>query len=390
MRSCGCLLRTRRQWLAIACAALAIAVTYPLQVGRAWKSGIFPPPTHLNIDSHEWTDIINTVPFMSETLPMHLSRPLYPGPAYFVKQIIGLSADALVLLRITNMVWLLVCVVTLHCWTLHWTGSALSGLVAVVFFCLSPCVQIYLSQPVPTVIGNAAALVPLLLVVWAASTQRTPHVPAAAKWVLAGGLSAILMLGKEVYAIYVCLALAALWRRAWKPLMYFSLAVAAVNLAWFAYVHFEIGRAYRPYGENQQGFLSWIWNDFARRGFAQQMIFLPRLLARMAVRSIQAFELWPVVLAGLGFYMLKRRPVLELFSYAVAFLVMFFAINVVTPRICFLMYPAIYPLAAYGAVVIGQRTLARSRALGVAWIMLLALLTVAGALVDPYAFYYYG
>ena len=371
-------------WGLLTCAVL-VAALYPMQLNREWGSSIFPAPAHLNVDSPEWMSIVDTKPFLSNTLPMHVSRPLYPLPAFALKQYVLPQVRALAMLRWLNVLWLAVGAAGLFWWTLYWTGNIVAGGVSMVLLCVSPCVQIYLSQPVPTIIGNAVSVVPLALVAWAARVRIGVW-----QWVGAGALSALLILGKEVYSVYLCLFLVAVWHRAWKPMVCFAAPALVVHVAWLAWVHWGLALKYDPYGANQQGFMSWIGSDFVHRTFVAQVAFLVRLLARMVVHSLQAFEVWPILLAGAGWVFLHRKPRAEMVSYLAAFFVMFFAMNLVTPRICFLIYPCVYPLAAVAIVRIGERAWGRSKSFGALWIGVVCGLVAASALIDPYRFFYYG
>lgn len=371
--------------VALGCCALVLALTYPVQFGRAWSSRIFPPPPHLNIDAPEWMAIVQDSPFLGHTLPMHVSRPLYPAPAYCVRHYLSVTASPQVLLRSVNIVWVIACIVALYWFSLFWTHSPPAAVLSAVLFCASPCVQIYLSQPVPTIIGCAAGIVPLALVTWA---SRAPS--SAGRWLLTGFASAVLMLGKEVYPVYLCLLLVAISRRAWKPMLLFGAAALAVHVGWIAVVRFGIHRPYAPYGENQQGFVSWIWTDFLLRTPAAQAAYIVRLTARVVLRTLDAFEFWPIPLATMGWYQLSSRPKFELISYLLAFTAMFFTINIVTPRICFLMFPAVYTLASLAIVNIAVRAFARSHALTGVWIALVSVLVAISALADPYDLFYYG
>lgn len=378
---------------------LVVAISYPLQAGRRWASPVFHAPGNLNIDAREWLAMAETTPFLSKAPAMRIARPLYPGPAFALRRLLSKEHSTLLIYRGLNVFWFLLAAWGLRRWTLYWTPYPGAALMAGLLFAASPFVQIFLWQPMPEMTGAAAAVWVLAIATWATGRKLgrpRPQAPPARfrpfPWVVAGVVSAILMLGKELYALYVCLALVGLYRRAWKPMLAFAFAAASVHLFYLAFVILGLQLPYRPYGANQHGFLSWLWEDFLRRPLRAQGMHLWRLALRIGWRTLQAFSFWPVAFALVGAFVVWFRPRwYEAAAYAIGFYALFLATNLVTPRICYLMFPAILPPAAAAIVWLGNRLGVhwgpRARA---AWYVGIGIIMLAGLFIDPYRFYYYG
>jgi len=379
--------------------ALVVATAYPLQAGRRWSSPIFTPPAYLNRDAREWIDIAEARPFLKEALPMRLGRPLYPAPAFLARRSTNVKLSTVSIYRIVNICWLAFALWGLRRWTLLWTPDTGAALAAGLLLATSPFVQIYLWQPLPEMLGAATAVWPMLWVAWASGWRPGRARPTTgtlkfrlARWLIAGALTAVLMLGKENYALYVALFLMGLWRGAWKPMLAFAAAALAVHGLYILWVVFGLGRSFTPYGANAHGFLTWISQDLLHRTPAEQGHYLARLAGRVGWRALQAFEFWPFALMlGGGFALWHRPRVWDCLAYAAGWFALFVSINIVTPRICYMLYPAILPAAGAAISTLAHRLDVEwgggARRL---WLAGVGAVMLAGALVDPYRLFYYG
>jgi hypothetical protein len=370
--------------------ALILGVLYPLQCGRAWRHPIFPPPAHLNVDAADWIDIATRTPFLSVAPPMRMSRPLYPVPVYFVKKYIWQGLSALVGLRLVNLIWIAMCLVMLYDLTWLFSGDRRAACLAPILFCCAPAVQIYASQPIPESVGWAASLGPIWAVARIRTTAGARQRTSFLLWFTAGLFAGVLMLGKEVYAVYLALLVVGVAGREWRPTVLFGLGAIIMQVGWMAWVRWGIARPYSPYGANAFNFVSWLWTDYWHRNALAKVDYAVRLAARAALRTLQAFEFWPVGFAVVAYTTRRLVSPFVLVAYAGAFYLMYFAMNLVTPRIGFLFFPAIYPAAAIGILEIRDRCGKRKQLLWLGVMSLIIAAVVAGTLLDPFSFFYYG
>lgn len=385
---------------------LLALVPYPLQLGRHWASAVFEPPHYLNRDAPEWIAMAEAKPFLSAAPAMRISRPLYPLPAFVIRQATDpASISTARIYRILNLAWFLLAAGLLRWWTLYWTTDGWAALAAGILFASSSFVQVYLSQPVPEMVGAAVSIGVLCTAAWAAGWQvRLPDRPPTRRekararkrrkpWVWAGVCTAVLMLGKEIYALYVCLLLIAVRRRAWRRLAAFAAAALVIHLGYLAWVRWGLARPYTPYGENAQGFVAWVYQDLWRRPLDMQATFLARLAGRIVVRTAQAFWVWPLAFALVGALRLVRRPrAFDVFAFGAGYYLLFVATNVVTPRMCYsFFFPVVLPLAGAGLVGFIREVHAGSgRAGRLFWYAVLGLGVLLGILVDPFTIFYFG
>jgi hypothetical protein len=307
--------------------------------------------------------------------------------------------------RILNLAWFLFAAWLLRWWTLYWTRDEWAALAAGALFAASPFVQVFLSQPLPEIPGAAAILGGVCAAAraagWTPKPRPIPETPrqrvrrrrAWKPWTAAGAVTALLLLGKEWYGLYVCLLLIAVSKRAWRPLIGYAAGAAAVHLGYLAWFTWGLEKTYAPYGTESHGFLSWVVADLAHRTVLGQAWYFIHLAGRIVVRTAQAFLGWPLVLAAIGAFSLAVRPrIVHILAYLLGFYALFVAINIVTPRIVYPVFvPLVLPAAGAGAVSIGRALAAgHGKKTAAAWIIFLAILLLVGILLDPYRFFYYG
>jgi hypothetical protein len=215
---------------------------------------------------------------------------------------------------------------------------------AVFLLATAPAITVYGPQPVPEILTFFSIA---LLSYLAAFLEKVGL--SALRVILFALLNGVVLLIKENVALVFFFFVLLLWARHFRYTLLYAAVVFLPYLLWVLIVRFLMHTPFVIAGVEDYNFISWLQENFARLSLWGQIQYVARTIARFGWHLLKGFVFVPVVLSfvGLATSRMTGKWLLYL-AHGVAYFLMFFAMNLVTPRMTFMLYPVILFFAAEG------------------------------------------
>jgi hypothetical protein len=373
--------RCNRQDRVLLLVLLAVATAeFLLNVNRPYATGIFVGRYSLNIDAPEWLDAIRGFP----DLGVRQNRPLYPLIGHVLSAACPFVA-LLTLLRATNLLLIYLMLYFFYESLLSVTDNRRVIFCAVFLLATAPAINIYGPQPVPEILTFFS--IALLCYLAARFNMRGLNIPRVILFALVHG---VVLLIKENVALVLFFFVLLVWIRHYRYAVLYLLVVPLPYVLWMTIVRSILHAPFTIDGVEHYGFVTWLLRDLAPAGLREQIRYSVHSAARFGWHVLKAFVFVPVVLSLVGLAASRVRGKWVLYgAYCGAYFIMFFAMNLISPRMAFMLYPVIVFFAAEGWYHIVLRGHAPSRSRDIAFLLPLVLFALLTSL-DIYRLYNYG
>lgn len=226
--------------------------------------------------------------------------------------------------------------------------SPLIGFLSSVFLLFSPFVHSMVNQTTSAGVMELFVVSAGLWLVWQYSVAPSPR-----KLILYSLLFGILLLGKQIVALsFFVLFLACYFKRHREGLV-FLIAHAAPTFLWYLYVVLYLRLPYYLINISVHNQGAWLWKAESWHWYTMGGIILSAL-PHFFSNLIYGFLLIPVLFAVYGVYVWIRaqsdQVVFLALSFTGSFLLLFFIMNLYRPSLSFLLFPVVYPAAAFGII----------------------------------------
>jgi hypothetical protein len=313
-----------------------------------------------------------------------VNRPFYPCLGFVLSKTLPF-VPLLTLLRAANLVLIYLMLYLFYKLLLFFTPDRHVIFCAVFLLATAPAITVYGPQPVPEVlVFFSIALLSYL-------AAYLDHIGLnVLRVVLFALLHGMVLLIKENVALVFIFFVLLLWIKQYRRALLYLLIVPVPYVIWMGIVRYVLRSEFAVPEVASYGFVAWLMQDFARAGVLEQVRIVARWLARFGWHLLKGFVFVPVILSLLGVARSRLSGRWLLYSLHMAsYFVMFFAMNLISPRMTFMLYPVILFFAAeeWRGMSLGERKPSFSRQL----LFLIPLLVFAILTsLDVYRLYYYG
>lgn len=274
-----------------------------------------------------------------------LNRPLYAFLIYLISRPLHLISDSYSLTFASGLFLnflLFLFTAFLFYLLIEKLISSRVALLSSLLLIFSPFAHIWLVQPETNIFGIFALIFSLYLLYNYVSR------PSTKKLIIFALIVGLLMLGKMLFAISIFILILALYFKRFKEGALFLIFHLIPFLLWYLWVTqvFKLNYFMAEASDFNMGvwlfnILQWPWHQTAQVFLSA----LPQFISSV----IYGFLLVPVIFALLGFKKLSlEKKNFFCLNFILSFLILFFTMNYYSPRLGFLLYPIIYPLAILG------------------------------------------
>lgn len=226
--------------------------------------------------------------------------------------------------------------------------SPLIGFLSSIFLLFSPFVHSMVDQTTSAGVMELFVVSAGLWLVWQYSVA-----PSYSKLILYSFLFGILLLGKQVVALSFFVLFVAFYFKRYREGLIFLIAHAAPTLLWYLYVVVYLRLPYYVINISVHNQGVWLLQDESWRWYTMGGVILSALPYFFS-NLIYGFLLIPVLFAAYGVYAWIRAHADQIVFLAVSltgsFLLLFFIMNLYRPSLSFLLFPVVYPAAAFGII----------------------------------------
>ena len=221
------------------------------------------------------------------------------------------------------------------------------SLISCILFIFSPFTHSWLVQPETNIFGAFAAVVVLYML------YNYISKPSFVKLITFSFLSGLLLLGKMNVALGFFVVICGLFFKKFKESIIFVLCYSLPVILWYLWVTQIWGLSFGVQEVSNFKVGIWIF-DIIKWPITQTVAVFLDVIPKFINSLIYGFFLVPLFFALIGYKIaeIKYKQII-FFGMLLAYLMLFFALNIYLPRHAFLLFPLIYPLAVIGIDHIG-------------------------------------
>lgn len=228
--------------------------------------------------------------------------------------------------------------------------SSKVGFLSSVLFIFSPFVHSMINQPTSS--GSMEVFIVMMTIVLLHNYCKKPSVK---RLVFFSILFGFLMLGKQILALSLFIVMLGIYFKRYKEVLVFFILQFVPTGIWYMYVRLGLKLPY--YLVNVSSYGQGTWFLMPENWTVGKMgHILLASLPNFFSTAVFGFFLIPLVLSIYGLYKINfKNKYLLVGLFCFSFLLLFVAMNYFAPRLTFLIFPIVYPAAAYALIDISDK-----------------------------------
>jgi hypothetical protein len=368
-----------------------LAAEYTIHFETRWNEQYFVGPHSFNIDSICYARWARAFPYGGYAVLR--GRPLYAFMAKVLSYPFGFLSPEDIFRFLVNPPLLLLSVIFLYEFSLYLLGNRLEATAAALLLATSLAFNIWGGQPVPEILGYFSVIASTYLLFRLDILGEKSTRLAIGGY---GSLVGLLLLGKENYAILLFILFMGM-RRKKIPRALSVIGIAIIpTLIWMVVAGLVYKGGYHLSGVKKYSFVVWIFRDLLQQPAGGQLTVLLDFADRFIKSLMGAYGYLALLFSIVGIVLetdTEKRELCLLFF--LPYPIMFFAMNLMRPRLLFLTFPFVLPYAVRGifqtASLLAAPFPARVRTpirLAAALLLHIPILVICN--INIYNYYYYG
>ncbi|MDP6477129.1 MAG: hypothetical protein QF502_04400 [Nitrospinaceae bacterium] len=307
------------------------------------------PEYRMNCDDAYFLRLVQRgFPESFSNLSILMDQPLYPLLIFLVFKPIGLLFDnqsMSVIFASAMAVNLLLMIfgVLLFYYLLKDLFSPKVAFLSSVLLIFSPLTHVMLVQSTSTGIMEVFIIIAYIYLL-----NDYAGRPGQKRLVMYSILAGILMTGKMIFSLgifVICLGI--YFKRIRETVLFFVIHLVPLGI-WYLFVEWGLGIKFEIHVITDYNFGIWLFDLFSSP-WSTQLGVLINVLPQYFESIIYGFMMIPVILSCYGLHYVEIKHKYLIYSlYLVSFLILFFIMNVILPRLSFFLFPIIYPTAVIG------------------------------------------